>query len=66
MVLTLLKAQGFEILAPEMLEEAEAYKSHEPFQGAGPLVGQGAGKACRDSHSQASVHMDLNKLQHNP
>ena len=65
LVLTLLKAQGFEILAPEMLEE-EAYRSLEPFQGTGPLVEQDAGKANKGSHIQASVHMDLKKLHRNP
>ena len=49
-----------------MLEVEEAYKSLEPFQGTGPLVGQGTVKAYKDSHIQASVHMDSKKLHRNP
>ena len=61
-----MKARGIEFLAPGMLEEVVEYRSQEPFQEPGPLVGQGAGRAYESSHIQPSVHMGLYKLMYNP
>ena len=62
-LLTVQGAHG--ILAPEVLEEA-VWKSLEPFQETGPLVGPETGKAYKGNHIQANVHMDLEMLHHSP
>ena len=58
-LLTVQGAHG--ILAPEVLEEA-VWKSLEPFQETGPLVGPETGMAYKEIHIQANVHMDSQKL----